>query len=326
MVKEPSYSITGIGSGDLESVMVSEAYNAASAGCVITAYDTTLDLGDSVTVQLGYGGSNTKVFTGYVQAVEWSVPKHVITVTCEDVLTKAVNYFIASDDPNNPLTYSNISSQNYVQNVLAVAGITNFEADVPLTFTWATDAPAEVNLVTSWQAAKEMADMLAWHIYADRNGKVWFTDRRPYNMGGDSADFYYYETVGTNVLNLTYSKSIEELRNKVVVYGREGIQATASQSSSYLYSPSYYKTAVIAHPLIQTQPQAQTTADYNLELYNRLTEIVSMTVEGNPDLEARKFIDITGSSFTTVSGLWFLYSVQHKFGSQGYTTDLHGTR
>lgn len=325
-MKELSYSITGVGAGDLEQVIIREAYNTPSAGCVITAYDTTLDLGDSVTVSLGYGGSNTKVFQGYVQGMERSVPSHTITITCEDVLTKAVNYFIASDDPDNPLTYSNISSEDYVENVLAEAGITNYEADVPATFTWATDAPAEVNLVTSWQAAKEMADMLAWHIYADRNGKVWFNDRRPYDMGSDSADFTYNETAGTNVLSLSYSKSIEELRNRVVVYGREGIQATASQSSPYLYDAGYYKTAVIAHPLIQTQSQAQTTADYNLELYNRLTQVVSMTVEGDPNLTARKFATITGSTFTTVSGLWFLYSVQHKFGPQGYTVDLHCTQ
>ena len=326
MAKQLTYSITGIGAGDLEAVTVREAYNSPSAGCVITAYDTTLTLGDSISVSLGYDASNTKVFQGLVQAIEHSVPAHVITITCEDVLTKAVNYFIASDDPENPLSYSNIKSEDFVENILAEAEITNYEADVPASYTWATDAPAEVNLVTAWQAAHEMADMLAWHIYADRNGKVWFNDRRPYDSGSDSADFTYDETAGTNILSLTYHKSIEELRNRVVVYGRDGIQATASQTSSHLYSANYYKTAVVGHPLIQTQTQAQRTADFNLELYNRLTQVVSMTVEGDPDLEARKFVDITGSAFTTVDGLWFIYSVQHKFGSQGYTVDMHCTQ
>jgi hypothetical protein len=326
MVKELSYSITGVGAGDLESVNITDAYNSPSTGCVLSVYDTTLDLGDTVTAELGYGGSNTKVFTGYVQALERSIPNHIITITCEDVLTRAVNYFIAADDPQNPLTYSNISSQDYIESVLALAGITNFEANVPLTFTWGTDAPAEVNLISAWQAADEMANMLAWHIYADRNGKVWFTDRRPYDQGGDTASYSYDETAGTNVLSLSYQKSTEELRNRVVVYGREGIQASASLSSPYLYSSTYYKTAVVAHPLIQTASQAQTTADYNLELYNRLTQIVSMTVEGDPTLEARQFVNITGSSFTTVTGMWFLYSVRHKFGPQGYTVDLHCTK
>ena len=326
MVKELTYSITGVGAGDLEAVTVREAYNSPSAGCVITVYDTTLGLGDSVSVSLGYGGSNTKVFQGLVQQIEHSVPAHTITITCEDVLTKAVNYFIASDSPDNPLTYSNIASEDYVEAILNEAEITSFEADVPASYTWATDAPAEVNLVSAWQAVNEMANMLAWHIYADRNGKVWFNDRRPYDSGSDSADFTYDETAGTNVLNLTYHKSIEELRNRVVVYGREGIEASASQSSSYLYSPSYYKTAVVGHPLIQTNDQAQRTADFNLELYNRLTQVVSMTVEGDPTLEARKFVDITGSSFTGVSGLWFIYSVQHQFGSMGYIVDMHCTQ
>ena len=70
MVKELTYSITGVGAGDLEAVTVREAYNSPSAGCVITVYDTTLGLGDSVSVSLGYGGSNTKVFQGLVQQIE----------------------------------------------------------------------------------------------------------------------------------------------------------------------------------------------------------------------------------------------------------------
>lgn len=321
-MKNLSYSITGVSAGDLESCMVNEAYNSPVSNAVLEVYDTTLDLGDSITISLGYDGSNTKVFTGYVTQIEKSVPRHVITVTCEDVLTKAVNYFIASDDPDNPLTYSNIKSEDYVKNVLAEAEITNYQANVPQTFIWATDAPAEVNLVTAWQAAKEMADMLAWHIHADRNGKVWFDDTRPYDQGSATSSYTWSETGGTDVISLRYTKSTQELRNRVVVYGRQGIKATASQSSPYLYSSTYYKTAVIAHELIQTQSQAQRTANYNLDLYNRLTESVSLEVEGDATIEARKFGTVIGSSFTTVSGLWFIYQCRHDFGLRGYTTNM----
>lgn len=321
-MKELTYSITGIGAGDLEAVVINQAYNTPVASAVITAYDTTLDLGDSINISLGYDGSNTKVFEGYVINIQRSIPKHTIEITCEDVLTKATNYFIAADDPEDPLTYSNIKSEDYVENILAEAEITNYEADVPLSFTWATDAPAEVNLVTAWQAASEMAEMLAWHIYADKNGKVWFTDRRPYVMAGDSASFSWSE-VGGDFLALSYTKSTEELRNRVVVYGQKGIKATASQSSPHLYSASYYKTAVIAHPLIQTQSQAQRTADYNLELYNRLTEVLNAQVEGDPDIEARKIATVTGGTFTGIgTDDWFIYQCSHKFSPQGYTTDM----
>lgn len=323
MAKQLTYSITGISSGKLDSLTLREAYTTPVAALSLVCSETSLGLGDSITANIGYDGSNTKIFTGFVSKVENLLPDNLITVQCEDVLAKATNYFIASNDPESPLKYSNILSQDYVQNILALAEITNFESIVPLNFTWATDLPAEVNLITAWEAAREMADILAWHIYADRNGKVWFADRKPYIMGGDSPTLYWDETAGTDVTSLRYTKSTEELRNKVVVYGRKGINAVASQSSSHLYSSTYYKTAVIAHPLIQTQSQAQTAADYNLAMYNRLTEVLSMTVEGNPNIAPRKIAQVTGSAFSGIGTAdWFILQVNHTFNTQGYTVDM----
>ena len=323
MTKQLTYSITGISSGKLDSCTLRESYTAPVAALNLVCSETSLSLGDSVIANIGYDGSNTKIFTGLVSKIEKLLPDNLITIQCEDVLAKAANYFIASNDPENPLTYSNILSQDYVQNILALAEITNFESTVPLNFTWATDLPAEVNLITAWEAANEMANMLAWHIYADRNGKVWFADRKPYIMGGDSPTFYWDETAGTNVITLRYSKSTEELRNKVIVYGRKGIYASASSSSPHLYSSTYYKTAVVAHPLIQTQSMAQTTANYNLALYNRLTETLSMSVEGDPNIAPRKIAQVTGSSFSGIgTDDWFILQTNHTFNSQGYVVDM----
>lgn len=325
-MKTLTYSITGVGAGDLENCQVTESYNSPVANAVLEVYDTTLGLGDDITVSVGYGAGNTKIFEGFVSQIERSVPRHVITLTCEDVLTKAVNYFIASTDPDNPIEYSNISSQDYVESVLALAEVTDFTETVPLTFIWATDAPAEVNLITSWQGAKEMADMLAWHIHADRDGMVWFEDRKPYVMGGDSSSHSWDETAGTEVLSLSYTKSTQELRNKVVVYGREGVYASKEASSPYLYSSTYRKTAVIAHPLIQTNSLAQTTADYNFDLWNRLTETTQLSIEGDPSVTAREVATVTGSAFSSVTGDWFIYQARHDFGLRGYTTEVHLTR
>ena len=331
-MKQLSYSITGISSGALDTLTVRDAYNSASSSAVLSVSSTSLDLGDSITINIGFDGSNTKVFQGYVTSIERNIPDHLINLACEDVLARAVNYFIASINPDAPLKYSNIKSEDYVENVLKQAwyndlGSFNFEANVPATFIWATDLPAEVNLVSAWQAANEMAQLLAWHIYADRNGKIWFVDRKPYIMGGDSSSFSWNETSGTNVLSANYSKSTEETRNRVVVYGRTGIYAEAKQTRSDLYSADYYKTAVVAHPLIQTQSQAQTTADYNLALYNRLTETLSLNVEGNPNVMARKIATVTLSEFTSGVGGgstsdWFIYQCNHNFGSRGYTVDM----
>jgi len=328
-VKTLDYTITGVSSGNLVQLSVNEAFNTPSRSAVLNVSGTTLDLGDSIIINIGFTGSTAKVFTGYVTNIQKSTPAYEIVVTCEDVLTKALNYFIAADDPENPITYSNIESGVYVQNILALADIDTFESTVtPPTFTWATDLPAEVNLTSAWQAVNEMANMLAYHIHADRNGKVWFTKRAPYIMGGDSDDFQFDEAAGTDVLSLAYRKSIEETRNRVVVYGREGIFASASQSrGDILYSADYYKTAVIAHPLIQTQALAQTTADYNLVMYNRLTEMLQLEVEGNPSLEINKIVEVTGSTFSGIgTSDWFIYQCRHNFSPTGYTVDMTLTK
>lgn len=334
--KELTYSITGVSTGDLDTLTVREAYNSPVASAMLSVSETTLGLGDAITINIGYDSSNVKVFQGYVSQVSRNIPGHLISLACEDELARAVNFFIASDDPENPLTYSSIKSENYVENILKTAwyndlGSFSFEADVPWEYIWATDLPAEVNLISAWQGANEMAQLLAWHIYADRNGKIWFVDRQPYIMGGDSNDYTWNESSGTNVISVDYTKSTEETRNKVVVYGRAGIEATASQSRSDLYYADYYKTAVIGHPLIQTQAQAQTTADYNLALYNRLTESVNLSIEGNANITAREIAELTMTEFTSgiVGGTtddWFIYQVQHQFGARGFITSMTLTK
>jgi hypothetical protein len=334
--KQLTYSITGVSAGDLDTLTVREAYNSPVASAVLSVTDTTLGLGDAITINIGFDGSNVKVFRGYVSQVNRNIPGHLIGLACEDELARAVNFFIASDDPENPLTYSNIQSEDYVEDILKQAwyndlGSFSFEANVPGSFTWATDLPAEVNLLSAWQGANEMAQLLAWHIYADRNGKIWFVDRKPYIMGGDSNDYTWNESAGTNVISVDYTQSTEETRNKVVVYGRAGIQATASAARSDLYAADYYKTAVIGHPLIQTQAQAQTTADYNLTLFNRPTETVNLSIEGNANVTARQIGELTMTEFTSgeVGGDtsdWFIYQVQHQFGARGFTTNMTLTK
>ena len=68
---------------------------------------------------------------------------------------------------------------------------------------------------------------------------------------------------------------------------------------------------------------AQTTADYNLALYNRLTETINMSVEGDPDITAREICTVTTSSFIGAgTDDWFIYQCTHNFGQSGYVVDM----
>jgi hypothetical protein len=123
---------------------------------------------------------------------------------------------------------------------------------------------------------------------------------------------------------LTYAKSAEELRNRVVVYGIENISASASASSPYLPS-GFYKTAVVATPIITNHGQAQQIADLNLARFNRLTESLNLQVEGNYRITPRLWADIT-NSYLGISGDWFIYQVEHSFDSSGYVCNITATR
>ncbi len=313
-------SITG-----LVRCTVNESYSSQVNQCVIEVRSTTLGLGDSITFNLGYSTGTAKVFTGFVRELESDLARGTVLITCEDEMTKAVDFFIAADDPQIPFQRFNILTEDLIGDLLALAQITGYAPSVPLSVTWATtEVPVEFNLVTVANAVNQLSDALAWTVYADRNGTVILEDRKPYNMGGDTASFTWTVAAG-DILTATTQESTENLRNRVVVYGTKDVQASAQAVSPFLPA-GFFKAAVLASPLFTTIGFAQDVANLNLPLLNRLTESASLTIEGDPAVAARLFADVTIPSIG-MSGLWFIYQVEHIFdNANGYTQNLTLTR
>jgi hypothetical protein len=313
-------SVTG-----LISVTVTESYDAALSQAVIECYTTTLSLGDAISFNLGFAGDTGKVFTGFVRNIQQDLPGATTTIICEDVMSKAVDFFIAADDPQNPFQRFNIETGDLVEDVLNLADITSFSKSLPFTVTWATGiVPVEFNLVSAFDAAKGIMDVPAFHMYADRNGVVNLVSRRPYDEGGDSASFTW-SSASDDLLSIAYEKSADNLRNRVVVYGITDVTASASAGSPHL-PVGFTKTAVIATPIITSNSIAQTAADRNLAGLNRLTEGLNIQIEGNHAVQPRLFATVT-DTYLGISGLWFIYRVEHRFSSQnGYIQNITLTR
>ncbi len=307
-------SVTG-----LTGITVTEAYNSTMSQAIIETYDTSLDLGDAIGFNLGFDGDSGKIFQGYVRQIDAGLPEARNRIICEDELAKATDYFMAADDPQNPFQRSNIQTEDLVEDVLNEAQITSFSATPPLSITWGTKGTIEFNLVTAFQAADTIVGALAWHLYADRSGTVNLVYRPPYVVGGDTADFTW-NLASEKIITLGHTRSTDNLRNRVVVYGKENITAVDSAVSSYLPA-GFYKTAVIATQAIDSQSQADETARVNLELMNRLTESLQLEVEGNYQIEPRKFANVVVNDAAislAVSGLWFIYQVEHRLDQSGY--------
>lgn len=299
---------------NITSVTVSESHNTPSASLVVNAENTTLGLGDSITVTLGYEGNSPSVFTGWVKQIEKSVPDNTYVITCNDEMIKAVDFFIASSTPDSSYKRRNIAAEDLVEALLGMAQITSYVHDTTF-FTFGITRDVEVNLISAYDMSKTIADILAYSIWCDYSGTAHFQDRRPYVMDSDTSS----ATV-SGIIKIGHRVSDRDLRNRMVVYGAEGIYAVAEAESPYLPA-GFRKSVVIASPWIDDQTMAQNACDYNLDKLNRLTEEISVEIVGTPSLHARQVITIS-ETHTGISGNWYIFSCEHRWGEGGYTTNL----
>lgn len=301
------------------SVAFADSHVAATSTATVTAINTSLIIGDSVNVYIGYVGDNFKCITGFVKNVELSEPEKKYTITIANIMIRAVDFFIASDDPQTPFSRSNITAEDLIEDVLRLSGLTSFNME-NTSFTFAINNPVEVNLTGCYDYAKFLSNIIAYTLYADNNGVVHLIDRRPYPVGSEPAD-YTITVADDDVLESSYQISDHDIRNKVLVYGSAGIAASASATSPYLPS-GFYRTVVVAAPgVIDSQSMAQQAANYNLDLLNRLTQKVTITMKGQTNIFPRTIADVTVTDIG-VSGKWYVYAVQHDWSRAGYTTSL----
>jgi len=318
------------GMDNILAVDVNTAHNASTATAQITCEDMNVDLGDLIDVDLGYVGNHQSVFSGYVKQVERKVPEDIYMVTAKDKMVRALDYYFASSNPDTPFSRTNILAEDLVRDVLAVAGLTSFTSDNTY-FTFATgEINADVNLVSAYDYANGISDLLAYHLYCDYNGTVHFINRKAYPMTGSSgqpgddndetqAGDASHTFVDGEILSIRYKFDERDLRNRVVVYGSDGIFAEASDSSPYLPS-GFYKSAVLSSYIITGN--AQDIADYNLDMLNRLTYEVDLETIGDPSLQARQILRLNQSYITVANVNWYAYAVDHKWSRAGYINSM----
>jgi hypothetical protein len=285
---------------------------------VVTALSTSLNIGDSATVYIGYVGDNFKAITGYVKNIEVKEPERKYIITIANVMIRAIDFFIAASNPEEPFSRQNITAEDLIQDVLELSGLDDFDME-STSFTFAINNPVEVNLTAAYDYAKFLANIIAYTLYADNDGTVHLINRRPYPVGAEAADYTFDST--SEVLNLTYEKSDHDLRNKVIVYGTGDIHEEASASSPYLPA-GFYRTVVVAAPgVIDSSSMAEQAAEYNLEILNRLTQKVELVLIGTTGIEPRTIamIDLDRAD---IDGKWYVYSVEHMWSKAGYLTTL----
>lgn len=267
-------------------------------------------LGKPVTATLHIGAVNELIFTGYVDEVVYSRFVDSYEVTCSNVLRLAKEHWIVPNNLESPWSRSNISAENLVRDLLAEAGLTNYSGATS-SFTFGTQSPAEFMLMSVMDAIDQINNILAYTIYVEGSTVYW--------------DQIFPVPSGTPVktldkfIQIDHVVSTKNLRNKVVVFGKNGIREEASAVSPHLPS-GFYQTAIVSSELIDTSSMASQSAAYNLQLYNKLTEQVRVDIEGDPTLKVNDTVRITHAPLGIDSD-WFIYSLNHDF-SNVFTTTL----
>lgn len=297
-------------------------YNGPCQHVLIECHECTLNVGDACEVDIGYTDNHSVLVHGYAKEINPISPDGIYRVRVYDDLILASDFLIASDDPENPLTYNNISAGQLVTNVLNLASLTNLSIGEP-GFTFGVNNPVKVQLIKSWDFVRQICEMIVWHCWADNSGVVHFANLPPYPTGGASHALTTGNSGDLNVVN--HTRSDEKLRNKLVVYGYNGVCAVASAPppAGVSLPDGFFKTAVVSYPeIIDDQAMADAIANYNLNLLNRVTETITVDAIGDPDVIRGSTVSISETE-TDSSGTWFVYEATHRItASEGYRMHL----
>jgi hypothetical protein len=299
-------------------VSLSSSHSAQVATANFEVVNTTLDIGSEIEIYLGYTTHHDKVFTGYVKSIDRKEPEMTYQILASDKLVRASEYFIASTNPKVPFSRRNILLEDLVSELLTMSSLTMAGHDDTY-FTIGVSAPVEVNLTTTLDYCRYLGDIVTWSLWADESGNIYFKNRKPYLMGGEVSA----GTVDSS--NSTQAKTATDgtnLRNKIIIYGTGSVHAEASASSPYL-PVGFYRTVVVnCAALFVTQEMAQMSADYNLDVLNRLTNSMSLVTVGNPDYIARKKVTANFPDIGINNVDYYIFAAEHNWSEQGYTTNL----
>lgn len=326
MARQLYVSITGL--TNILDVNVSLSHSSGPTTATATAISCNLNLGDRIYIDLGYTDSHTQIFQGYVKSIQYNVPEQVYQVTAYDDLIRAADNFIVSTNPTSPLSYRNILDSTLVGNLLTLSGLTNQSLNSS-SFTFGINNSFEINQVSAFDFCRTVTDLLTYHLWCDQNGVIHMQNRKPFVMidsepqigwVNDTAIDTYTWSDELLTTEATYQVDERNLRNRVVVYGAEGIFAEAKDDDTLYYK---WKTALLGAPtMIDSQTVAQNTADYNLHLFNKITEKISATVIGDNVLLPYRTINVNSTKLGIDNRQFYIYGAEHRLSAGGYIVSL----
>lgn len=306
-----------------------------------------------VRVEVGFNGTNRRVFTGRVIHIDPNERNTV--VTCQGYsLWLDVNYHEII------LTFQNVTSEAAITDLLDASGVPAYNVNVPA-WTIGTQElspnPEEEQFVTlSFETYGEAIlkigepDRCRW--FETPTGTIIVRNTQPipsltpwrtyHSMQLDGID----ETLPTGgnplgrslLRTVSVAHQLREVKNKVIVQGVTYTQVNADGSESPIDiearvqadSPwvlnfngtQAYNDLLFPHELIDTVEKAQEVAGTLCNELNRLNDRITIVVDGDPEIELGRTIEIIDPDYSRVNGRYFVeaYSTVLNVSGQFTTT------
>lgn len=307
-------------------------YNTAAKRIEFSAPTSLgLDIGTPITATLSSNGVMRNI-VGKIKAMTRRRPENTYEFAACDIVTQPAEYWFIPPDINGAWEKSNISHTALSIAILKQAGLVDaqIQNDWPVeypTFQFATGPePVKIRIASAWDVISWICQITGMHAYADDAGVIHLS--RIWDEPGAVVSRVFEKTTW-KLKTIQYSRSDENLRNQVAVFGREGVSLktaksadTPAGSGKYYLPTGFYKTAIISYELIDNDSMAQETADINLQRLNKLTESCIIETVGDPTIDIRQTVTVTDPK-SDVSGDWFVTQCTHSISpASGYTCKM----
>lgn len=304
-------------------IEIVENFSVACTQFSVTTNTNGFSVNDTVAIAIGYDDDNATMMTdGYVDSITAERPPGVYRIEGRDKLKKAVDYLIVAasvdeaDFFNPRKQYGHVLPSAIVGDILAECGLSGLDYSSGDTgWEIGTEADGtEFQLVNAWEAIQQICAIGVWKVWVDVSGKIHFAQVLG-EPGTPSASL----TTGNdgNLLSASYTRSDEDLRNKIVVIGTNGDYIGVASAVSPYLPAGFYKTAVLSTDLLGSDADCISSAEANLDRFNKLTQRVAFEALGDPDVHAQSTLTIT-EAFTGISGDWFVSEITHTIDNDGY--------
>lgn len=299
------------------------------ATITVNRMPTWINRGQTVTIDLGFGGLRTRVFTGTVQ--DRAAGAEESDINCTGRLFAA---FRTVEIPERSV--DGLTVEAALENVLDYVGLTTNRSITSGGFTLGSASDAKLSRSTSSQMLQTIMDVEGYKIYEDGSGTIII---RAVD-GPAPTPFKSLSTDTTATARIVGGRSREDpgfTRTRVTVVGATVVEGsdpdetsrTISQSASLigetpvqppLPANTFIDTEFSNH-LIDTNAQALTVAKRLLTNFARVPRQTLLEIPGDPQAEIGQTWQLDFPELN-LAGRFYVHGVQHNLTEQGYTTVL----